>query len=370
MGSEPPAGRATVLVVEDDDRTRERLARAVKGHERLALLDACASVAEATARLAREAPDVLLTDLGLPDGSGIDVIRRARAGNVRTQAMVVTVLGDEETVLRAIEAGATGYLLKDDEIVELLDGGSPISPSIARLLLRRVASSPASDAPDAAAPATGKVKFKATKKGTVVTVSRDGNFPIPDAPSAQENGYGLVTAKVGGKLLQRARNVLPPWVPGIARIRDIDVTIQTTGTGTPGPGGVTNAATSLQASLTAPDGTTVWLVGGSMFTFALVGDNVGPLTLDDQAPNRLGGSAALEGLPTLTAPYKGRAQPDPFTTAGLSSLSAMNDGRVSGTWTLRLYDIFPAGTPGISGVNVLNSWSVRIRYGKPYEVSP
>jgi DNA-binding NarL/FixJ family response regulator len=162
MGSEPQARRATVLVVEDDERTRDRLSRAVKGHERLALLDACASVAEATARLAREAPDVLLTDLGLPDGSGIDVIRRARTANARTQAMVVTVFGDEETVVRAIEAGATGYLLKDgtlraigDEIVELVDGGSPISPPIARLLLRRVASSPASDAPDAAAPAAG-----------------------------------------------------------------------------------------------------------------------------------------------------------------------------------------------------------------------
>ena len=154
MPAPSPARRATVLVVEDDAPTRDRLARAVAADERLVLLGACATVAEATARLAREAPDVLLTDLGLPDGSGVDVIRRARAAGDRTQAMVVTIFGDEETVVRAIEAGATGYLLKDatlraigDGIAELLEGGSPISPSIARLLLRRVAA--ARDGPPA-----------------------------------------------------------------------------------------------------------------------------------------------------------------------------------------------------------------------------
>ena len=57
----------------------------------------------------------------------------------------------------------------------------------------------------AAAPASATVKFKATKKGSVVTVSRAGNFPIPDAPSLQEFGYGALTAKVGGKLLRKAR---------------------------------------------------------------------------------------------------------------------------------------------------------------------
>jgi DNA-binding NarL/FixJ family response regulator len=163
MASGPAGERATVLVVEDDRPTRERFARAVAAHDRLTLLAACGSVAEAVARLAGEPPDVLLTDLGLPDGSGIDVIRRARAASARTQVMVVTVFGDEETVLRAIEAGATGYLLKDgtaraigDAITQLLDGGSPISAPIARLLLRRVAATaPAADAPaerDARAP--------------------------------------------------------------------------------------------------------------------------------------------------------------------------------------------------------------------------
>ncbi|MEW6270574.1 MAG: response regulator transcription factor [Thermodesulfobacteriota bacterium] len=139
----PPA---TILLVEDDDPTRERLAAALAAHPRLSLLGACGSFAEAEAELARRVPDVLLTDIGLPDGTGIDLIRSARAASPRTQAMVITVFGDEETVVRAIEAGAAGYLLKDqtalsiaESVIELLDGGSPISAPIARLLLRRIA---------------------------------------------------------------------------------------------------------------------------------------------------------------------------------------------------------------------------------------
>ncbi len=159
MSAAPAVRPATVLVVEDDRRTRDRLARAVVADERLTLLDTCGSVAEAITRLAGETPDVLLTDLGLPDGSGIDVIRHARTASQQTRAMVITVFGDEETVVGAIEAGATGYLLKDDTpraigdaIVELIDGGSPISPPIARLLLRRVAGDTTAAAEGAPAP--------------------------------------------------------------------------------------------------------------------------------------------------------------------------------------------------------------------------
>lgn len=88
---------------------------------------------------------MLLTDLGLPDGNGIDLILAIRQLKLATEAMVITVFGDERHVFQAIEAGATGYLLKDsdatsigDAIMQLLEGGSPISPAIARHVLRRV----------------------------------------------------------------------------------------------------------------------------------------------------------------------------------------------------------------------------------------
>jgi DNA-binding NarL/FixJ family response regulator len=139
----------TVLLVEDNDATRDRLARAVDGSPGLRLIGVASTCREARERLDNLAPEVLLVDLGLPDGSGIDVIREAKRRHARTEAMVITVFGDEKHVVSAIEAGATGYILKDgsneyigESIRELLRGGSPISPAIARHLLRRFQDSP------------------------------------------------------------------------------------------------------------------------------------------------------------------------------------------------------------------------------------
>nr|WKF58253.1 Transcriptional regulatory protein DesR [Paraburkholderia busanensis] len=100
--------------------------------------------AEGLALLQGAPADVLLVDLGLPDGSGIDVIAAAAQAWPRCNIMVSTNFGDETHVMRSIEAGAAGYLLKDsssariaDEIRSVASGGSPISPIIARQILTR-----------------------------------------------------------------------------------------------------------------------------------------------------------------------------------------------------------------------------------------
>ncbi|MBY0278295.1 response regulator transcription factor [Candidatus Binatia bacterium] len=133
----------TVLIVEDDPPTRMRLEAVVNGIPALKLLGSTGSATEARAALHGQ-PDVLLVDLGLPDGSGVDVIREAQRVSPNTRAMVITVFVDERHVMDAIAAGAMGYLLKDgsaeyvgSSISELLAGGSPISPPIARYLLQR-----------------------------------------------------------------------------------------------------------------------------------------------------------------------------------------------------------------------------------------
>ncbi len=133
----------SVLVVEDDPVIRNRLVNAVEQHPNL---DVCAESGcydEGLQFLVTHSPDVLLIDLGLPDGDGVDLIRAA--GRLRkVESIVVTIFGDEMHVMRAIEAGASGYLLKNsgldtvgNSIMEMLDGGAPISPAIARHLLRR-----------------------------------------------------------------------------------------------------------------------------------------------------------------------------------------------------------------------------------------
>ena len=115
-------------------------------------------------------PDVLLTDLGLPDSHGIDLIRTARIKNEQIEIMVISVFGDEKNVVSAIEAGATGYLLKDgdseyigDSIIDLISGGSPISPSIARHLLKRFKTSKQEKATDQTAPSLTKREMEVLK---------------------------------------------------------------------------------------------------------------------------------------------------------------------------------------------------------------
>ncbi len=144
-----PGARHSIVIVEDDDPTRARLARIVDSHPQLRMVASVGSCEAARAVLAGEPPAVLLTDLDLPDGSGLELIRQVRARGAGTQSMVITVFGDEQHVVAAIEAGALGYLLKDAtaesigrSILELIEGGSPMSPPVARYLLQRFSKSP------------------------------------------------------------------------------------------------------------------------------------------------------------------------------------------------------------------------------------
>lgn len=139
-----PSGPHGVLLIEDDTHTRDRLARVLTGHPRLRLLGQAATCADARRLFDRHRPDVLLTDLDLPDGDGTSLIREARARFPDVLPLVITIFGDEQHVAGAIEAGALGYLLKDGSadyigtsILDMIAGGSPISPPIARYLLRR-----------------------------------------------------------------------------------------------------------------------------------------------------------------------------------------------------------------------------------------
>ena len=135
-----------VLIVDDDPAVMQPFAAAVQAAPDMKVVGQAATLEAGLHLLRNTRPDMLLVDLGLPDGDGTALIAEAVRSLPDCEAMVVTVFGDEAHVLAAIEAGATGYLLKDaspTEIVEQLRvlkaGGSPISAVIARQMLRRSA---------------------------------------------------------------------------------------------------------------------------------------------------------------------------------------------------------------------------------------
>ena len=152
------------MVVEDQSDMRKHLADAIQSDARLRLVDAVESGFSAMQVLVNQDVDVMLVDIGLPDMSGLQLIRQAVDLRPALDCMVVSMFRDDELVLDAIRAGATGYLLKDAlqndiaaRVLELSQGGSPISPAIARLLLRNVQVDRAQSSTDALQPATTDV---------------------------------------------------------------------------------------------------------------------------------------------------------------------------------------------------------------------
>ena len=136
-----------VMVVEDDVVTRRLLCNAIDLEPSLKLASAFGSVNDALHGLEQEGIELLLTDLGLPDGSGLEIIRHCRRVMPEADIMVITMSSEESQIFACIEAGASGYVLKEAghadivrAILDLRAGGSPISPVIARKVLARMRS--------------------------------------------------------------------------------------------------------------------------------------------------------------------------------------------------------------------------------------
>lgn len=158
--SDPASRPIAVAIVEGNSCLLDALSKVVRAAPDMQLAGRAHSRAEGLALLQGPPADVLLVDLGLPDGSGIDVIRAAARQWRDCNAVVITHFVDETHVMRSIEAGAAGYLLKDgpplkivDEIRSVAGGGSPISPIIARQILARFRQKVAGDAEHGRQPA-------------------------------------------------------------------------------------------------------------------------------------------------------------------------------------------------------------------------
>jgi DNA-binding NarL/FixJ family response regulator len=132
-----------VMVVEDQPQILKNLMKVLHDSPEVEVISSALSGEAALEELAKARPDVILQDLGLPRMSGIDVTREVKKRWPGVEVLVFTVFDEEEKVIEAVKAGASGYLLKGassskviEAIREVHAGGSVIQPTLARRLLR------------------------------------------------------------------------------------------------------------------------------------------------------------------------------------------------------------------------------------------
>ena len=134
-----PARLATVAIVEDDALVRGSLAQLINDAPGYRCTCLCSTAEEALKQIPRAVPDVALMDIQLPGASGIECTRRLKQTLPGLQILMLTVYEDNDRIFNALQAGASGYLLKRAEPEEILHavgevkaGGAPMSSQIAR----------------------------------------------------------------------------------------------------------------------------------------------------------------------------------------------------------------------------------------------
>lgn len=128
-----------LVVIEDDPRTLRSLVKSLSGYPDIAVVGSSPSAEGGLATVAAVEPDLVLLDLELPDGNGIELTGRIRKLPTSPEVLILTSFDDEVKVYQAIQAGAGGYLVKRlgperiyRAIVEVMNGGVVIEPRIAR----------------------------------------------------------------------------------------------------------------------------------------------------------------------------------------------------------------------------------------------
>ena len=148
--------KINVGIVEDDRELRESLTKVIRGHPPLHFVAACPSGEEALRLMPSAAPDVVLMDINLPGMTGIKCTALLKNRLPKTQILMLTVYSNNNYIFEALQAGASGYLLKSnsceevvESIISVMEGGAPMTGQIARRVIeafRRPASNGLSEA--------------------------------------------------------------------------------------------------------------------------------------------------------------------------------------------------------------------------------
>jgi len=141
-----------VLICDDHEVVREGLRGLISRQAGMSVVGEAGTVAESIAAAGRAKPDVVIMDVRLPDGSGVEACRTIRAARPDTRVIMLTSYADEEALFASIIAGASGYLLKQtrgqavvDAITAVAAGGSLLDPDVTGKVLERLRESRAED---------------------------------------------------------------------------------------------------------------------------------------------------------------------------------------------------------------------------------
>jgi len=134
-----------ILLVDDHEVVRMGLRTLLERRENIAVVGEAGTVEEAVAAAARTEPDVIVMDIRLPDGSGVDACREIRGQRPETKVIMLTSYADDEAIYGSIMAGAAGYLLKQTRgqdlasaIGRVAGGESLLDPGITEKVLKRM----------------------------------------------------------------------------------------------------------------------------------------------------------------------------------------------------------------------------------------
>jgi DNA-binding NarL/FixJ family response regulator len=132
----------SLAIVEDLDEVRDGLKNFLALSPEFKVLDTYKTAEEALYDIPRLKPDIVIMDISLPGMNGIECIKQVKDKSPSTQFMMFTVYENDEKVFEALKAGASGYLLKNTGLIQLIEslkelhiGGSPMSANIARKLV-------------------------------------------------------------------------------------------------------------------------------------------------------------------------------------------------------------------------------------------
>ncbi|MBS7777558.1 response regulator transcription factor [Acidovorax sp. CCYZU-2555] len=184
-----------VLLVEDESPIQERLLKIMceLGYSP-GFIHVAGTLAEARRLVEARRFALALVDLGLPDGHGCDFIAELRQRDTSMGILVISAWSTQETILRALHAGATGYLLKERDDLEVmlsirsvLRGGAPIDPFIARHILAELPQAK-DDGPDAA-PRVQAPSILTTREAQILALVADGKSNRDIAEHLQISRY-------------------------------------------------------------------------------------------------------------------------------------------------------------------------------------